>query len=325
MQTSHIQFSQGLKYTYAVDGDQDLSAAAESYRAAGAAGHTPSLILLGVMYFHGKGVGKDIEQAESLFRKAATGGNPDGHYRLGICLHGREEYVAAMKQFEVAVDLGDLSAMVHLGTGHKLGWGAPQNTDLAFDWYLAAALLGHRDAEKSLAGLVRATPDLHRHVPEVTAILELSQGEGDRRASFDLGLFYQDGLLNRDRAESEILAFRSIKKASDNGLPEADAWCGEALVMGYGCNIDILQGVALLERAITKGNLDAKKEMACLLSRNSGVKNDPARAFSLMKEVAESGDSAAQQLLSLMYEGGIGTKIDLVASRYWAGLSSGSQ
>src|SRR5207237_79341 len=79
---------------------------------------------LGRCYTAGRGVKLDLVQAESLFREAAGGGQPDAKYQLGLLLIQKGEPVSVaegMKSLSDAAAGGSVDAKDALGRIYESG------------------------------------------------------------------------------------------------------------------------------------------------------------------------------------------------------------
>ena len=76
------------------------------YRKAAENGHAKAQWHLGVRYFSGCGVKKDMSQAENWFRKSAEQGDAGGQSGLGGCYLAKQDFANAKHWFEKAVAQG---------------------------------------------------------------------------------------------------------------------------------------------------------------------------------------------------------------------------
>lgn len=79
-------------------------------------GDHPSCILLGDCYAKGIGVKKEISTAEDYYRCAATAGNSEAQYKLGVLYHKRKDSYPAKEWLTKSADAGYRPAIDYLRT-----------------------------------------------------------------------------------------------------------------------------------------------------------------------------------------------------------------
>ena len=99
--------------------------------------------LLGLMYYHGRGVKQDDAEAAKWFRLAADQDEPRAQFNLGV-MHAEgqgvpQDYVQAIKWYRLAAEQGEARAMFNLGVSYAEGQGTDQNYILAYMWFNLAA------------------------------------------------------------------------------------------------------------------------------------------------------------------------------------------
>jgi TPR repeat protein len=166
--------------------------AVAAYRKAADKGSTAAMIELGTLLSSGSGVAKDLDQARSLFARAAAAGNPGGatklaaltasggapsdpaearallakaaetnsaeaQYQLGVVMAegtgGPKDEICARALFEKAAAQNHPEALDWMGSFAEQGRGGPQDTAAAKAYYERAAALGNEDAKAALARL----------------------------------------------------------------------------------------------------------------------------------------------------------------------------
>lgn len=90
---------------------------------------------LGCMLYNGKGVEKDLNVAEELFKMSAAKGNPDASYMAGLQSLEELDYPEAYKYFKRAADAGVGMAMFELAKLYESGLGVRCDFDEAVKWY----------------------------------------------------------------------------------------------------------------------------------------------------------------------------------------------
>jgi hypothetical protein len=108
-----------------------------------AQGDAHARALLGLMYYHGRGVKQDDMEAAEWFRLAADQDEPRAQFNLGV-MHAEgqgvpQDYVQAIKWYRLAAEQGEARAMFNLGVSYAEGQGTDQNYILAYMWFNLAA------------------------------------------------------------------------------------------------------------------------------------------------------------------------------------------
>jgi len=109
---------------------------------------------LGGMYYDGKGVKQDLEQAARWLLKAAEHGLPDAQLFLGSLYYDgagvKQDFEAAFKWYVLAAGSGNIDAEFNLGYMYEYGLGVSIDCDKAEAWYLRAANQGDEEAQEIL-------------------------------------------------------------------------------------------------------------------------------------------------------------------------------
>ena len=120
--------------------------------------------MLGLLYYHGQGVPRDLSEALTWFRAAADQDDPTALFYLGLMFaEGQgvpQDKAEAAKWFHRAADLGEARAQYNLGLFYAEGAaGVPDNVSAHLWFNLAAAhfpasATGDRDAAVNFRDLV---------------------------------------------------------------------------------------------------------------------------------------------------------------------------
>ena len=102
--------------------------------------------LLGLMYFHGRGVAQDDKQAVAWTRKAAEQGDALAQRLLGLMYEDgkgvAQDYKQAAAWYRKAAEQGDANAQGLLGVLYSQGRGVAQDYKLAYVWSSVSAANG---------------------------------------------------------------------------------------------------------------------------------------------------------------------------------------
>lgn len=110
---------------------------------------TRAMIELGLLYEHGKGVAKDLDQAIKWYERAAPH-SPWAEFKLGAVHSQRRDHAEAAKWWRKSADRGNPHALYNLAYMQEHGLGMPKDEAAAFEIYLKAAERGSPHARNNL-------------------------------------------------------------------------------------------------------------------------------------------------------------------------------
>ena len=117
---------------------------------------------LGLTYYNGDGIKKDLKLAQKWFSEAAKFGHASAQYNLGIMSYLgqgiKKDYVSAANWFRLAADQGHALAQYNLGFLYFEGKGTKKDNLQAYMWIDRAANQGDEKAKKALATLEKILP-----------------------------------------------------------------------------------------------------------------------------------------------------------------------
>lgn len=124
------------------------------------AGNADAQHLLGLMYYMGRGVGRDYKQAFSWHYKAALQGKADAQYVIGAMYYTGnavpQDQKLAVQWFRKAAEQGHPDAQHALGLMYRYHVaGMPQDVVIAYMLWNLAAANGHRNATEQRASIAR--------------------------------------------------------------------------------------------------------------------------------------------------------------------------
>ena len=135
-------------------------------------GNREAQFAMGVLYFEGHGVSKNLDEALAWFRKAANSGHPTAMFNLGVAYwEGRglnKNFSQAVDWWERAAESGDIASQYNLGLAYYLGKGAQKDIDKARSWLTQASEQGHADANRVL-GVIGEKEVVTQNTPSAPA------------------------------------------------------------------------------------------------------------------------------------------------------------
>ena len=165
------RYELGLKYYSGRDVGRDLGEAAKWIRKAAEQGYADAQNDLAVACFHGLGVAVDQDEAFKWYRRAAEQGHKEAQYALAVCYaHAKgvgQDYSNSVFWFGKAAEQGKADAMYSLGVCHGNGYGVAKNADEAMKWFRKAADNGSEEARKLLESSAGSVAAV-KNLPSVT-------------------------------------------------------------------------------------------------------------------------------------------------------------
>ena len=151
------QYTLGMRFWLGDGVSRDVNKAMIWLSRSAAADYTYADTALGMIYDDGDGVARDYGQAAYHYRRAADKKEPLAEYRLGLLYtHGRgvqQDYAEAARWYKAAAEQGWADAQNNLGYFYEFGAGVPKDLQAAVGWYEKAAAGGNEEAKENLAHL----------------------------------------------------------------------------------------------------------------------------------------------------------------------------
>jgi len=189
---------------------------------------------LGLIFYNGNNVTRDLKKAEIWFHEAAQKGKTEAYFYLGELYFKKQKYFKAAKWFKKSAKTGEVNAQFYLGLMHMKGHGVQKDYYKAIKLYKIAANKGNARAQCSLGTLyslgltsVSFSFFLDRGLPlpkdswNLKAALILyrqSAKQGYNIAQYKLGKIY---LAGKGIPRDIVKAKKWISKAAENGNEEA--------------------------------------------------------------------------------------------------------
>jgi len=174
-------------------------------------GQADAHYLLARHYEYGQGVAGDAAEAERLYRKAASEGNPFAAHALGMDAEFQGRYEEARRFYQKAADAGYSEGFMGLAGLHAAGRGVSQDLEKAAAFYDEAARLGN-DQAASWASIERSHARLQRENATRAAQAQVKKSVEERRKERHL------------KAIKAAEAEKSRSGMSYSGGPELTGW-----------------------------------------------------------------------------------------------------
>jgi len=241
----------------------DDRAAVRWLERAARANRPASQMALGMQYFDGKGVAKDVVRAVQLAKAAASQGVASAQSFLGWAyLTGtgvEADPVQAVQWLTAAARQEDPYALRELGRCYYEGVGTKRDAERSRQLTIRAGELGDPDARLAWAGWLVTGGATYRDVPRGISVLTRSVRLKDFRAAFVLGKLY---LGSEYVPVDQVAAAQWFKVAADEGHVAAMLWLSELHFKGIGVKHDEAQAEKLLKGALARADLGVKNQFA---------------------------------------------------------------
>lgn len=145
------EYNVGVCYFNGEGVEKDVAKAFEFFSKAAAQGDAQAEFAVGVCYEHGKGVEEDAAKAFEWYSKVAAQGHAQAENNMLRCL--KSGTILAAKVFEryfKAAAQGNAQAECNVGWCYENGVGVDMDVDKAFEWYSKAVAHGYAKAEDNV-------------------------------------------------------------------------------------------------------------------------------------------------------------------------------
>ena len=271
--------------------------------------HLPALTLIGRVFLS-PGQDRDPVKAADFFKNAATRGDAEAKYYLGLLFQDGvgviQNDAEAFSWMRGASEGGYGPAMLALSRYYTDGRGTDPDLDKARDWLTEAASAQVPEAQFALANSYLTGPN----ADPVSAVplLQSAATRGHVPSQRALGTLYLTGA--GDVSVQAEQAEQLLRAAAQAGDIAAINNLGTAYLTGDVLTRDVATGVTLLERASDAGLARATFTLAQVYDLGAGVPRDETRAIRLYRTADAQGSLPAKMhlaelVLSEAYPGGI--------------------
>ena len=158
-------YNQSLKYLGIGGHPCDESMSFALNQEAATLGHRDAILAMGWFYLNGRGVDKNIAEAQRWYRKSARIGDPHAMFSLGQISYDSLAFTDARRWFMRASKHGHVRSLYWLGKMLKRGQGSPPNRSEAFALFHRAAQENDPEAIRVLRFLSRR----HKNTEQIAA------------------------------------------------------------------------------------------------------------------------------------------------------------
>ncbi|MCF3642696.1 caspase family protein [Rhizobium sp. TRM95111] len=293
---------------------QDTAASRDCYLLAGEPQSLPGF--MGVNFLK-----IDAKRALTACAQAVNENPSDGALvnMLGRAHDADRNYVEARRNYEKAIDLGNMYALTNLAWFSVYGTDGPVDVPKGLSMFEKAAIAGNAYAQASLGWLYReGYGGTRQDYNEAVKWYQQSANQGYANAMATMGWFYREGHgVGQDYVQS--LAW--YRKAADAGDANAMSSLGWAYQNGLGTAQNYAEAKVWYEKAANVGDSYSMASLGWLYDVGNGVKQDYVEARYWYEKASNAGSAYAMGNLSRLYDQGLGTPADAKEAVRWAAAS----
>ena len=176
---------------------------------------------LGVMYYEGIKVPKEIEKAVDWFTRSAEQGDKEAQYTLGVIYYQgksiQQDYQKAIYWLTKSAEQDDAEAQLFLGVMYYEGKGILQDYKKAFEWLTKSAEQDNAGAQFLLSVMYYSGEGTLQDFEHAADWVTKSAKQGQAKAQYTLGAMYADGKVFM---QDYTKAYMWFNLASHNGYSE---------------------------------------------------------------------------------------------------------
>jgi TPR repeat protein len=176
----------------------------------------------------------------------------------GLAAYKQRDFATALRQFRIAAEAGDPTAMFSLGFMYLQGEGVPQDPKEAAHWLSLAAERGVAPAQHSLALLYYEGRGVEKNSAVAANYFESAALQGLADAQYNLGVLYSHGDGVR---QDWALARFWHEKAAEQGMTDAQVALGVMAARGQGVPRDYEAAARWFGKAAAAGNQKARQAL----------------------------------------------------------------
>jgi uncharacterized protein len=253
------------------------------------AGNADAQNELGTRYYQGKGVPRNLAEAERWYRLAVRQANVPAINNLGLLTSkekGPEDYPLAAALYHEAALLGSVVGQYNLGLMYRYGKGVRRNYETAAQWIEKAAAEGYAPAQNAIAHMYRRGMGVPRDIDKAIKWYELAAQQELPVAQFNLGKLYQIRYISSPTEENLHAALLWLTAASENGDVDAQGTLGIIYERGLGVSRNHSRAWMWFTFAAQNGSGKAKRKLSVLENTMTQTELEDARRMQAeMREI----------------------------------------
>lgn len=232
----------------------------------------------------------------------------------------------SMEKLMECVPQGEAQTFFQLGSNYRTGRHVEANKNLALEWYLKAAEMGHMRAQNSVGYMYEnVNGAVFVHYQEAATWYRKSAEQGYAKAQSNLANLLYKG-WGVDQSTSEAISW--YKSAAEQGWVKAQYNLGKIYDDGKkydsrGAETDYGEAKRWYHAAAEQGHMLAQHKLGVLWELGKGVNQDYSQAIEWYKMAADQGHSVSQYKIGEIYRvGGYGVVEDPFKAMYWYAMAA---
>ncbi|KAK8836978.1 Interleukin-1 receptor-associated kinase 4 [Tritrichomonas musculus] len=296
-------FNLGIKYYFGLNIEKNIEKSIEYFEAAAKLNHHHALNSMGYFYLEGIGVKKDYLKAKEYFEKSANQYNSTALYNLGAIFESgkgvKQDYGMAFKYYSLSAKLNNPRAQNSLGIYYDKGCGIKSDYSKAIAYYKLSAEQNYSYAWINLADLYKNGVVFAIDTLKARYYYELAAQQFNHFAYLSLGNLYAKYYV-----KDYLKARYYYEKACEYGNTEAYFHLGYLYKKGLGVEQNYKKAKDYYEISASYNNPNAYFELGELYKNGFGVKINYLYAKNYYEKSSELGNPAAYFNLAEFYSNG---------------------
>jgi len=265
-------------------------------------GHAKAPTVLGCLWMGAGGHPIDVEKAVAHFHRAASAGEPDAAFHLGVYYSGwytnqtrtpdgwdkvsEADRAKAREFFAQAARAEHDQAMSMFGTMLLQGIGGDADRDEGMRWMQRAAEVGSPEAMFNLGWMLFEHGDLER----AYEVFVQAGERGSANGFWNAGLMIVNGTMGKLKLdEPDATARQWMKRAADLGHSHAQFNYARIVQHGFGGETDLAQAREYYAKSAEAQVVPAMYNLGLMMLQGSGGDEDVAAARELFEKAARAG------------------------------------
>lgn len=266
-------------------------------------------VMLGIIYYSGKGCEHNYEKALPLFVDGMNRGCPLGASWLAYAYkNGRgvpkdkekakEIYDSCVDALEEMCVSGSADAQYAYGFDLLYGNFVKQDNEKALYWLEKSMKAGQISAGVQVAKAYLYGWGCDTDEKKGVELLEKYAGTTNINAHYELGKAFYYGKVKEKNYRK---ALQHFLQSAEDGHANSQDYVGDIYYYGKGVEKDYTEARKWYEMAERQGNKSASKTLGFIYFFGEGITKDKDKAFSYFKYAADKGEACAQYMLHNFY------------------------
>ncbi len=283
--------------------------------------HAESHIHLYGMYYHGRGVAKDIQKGvQQHLMRAADLNHPEAFYYLGRNYDNsfgkipgfEKNQKLAVKYHEKGVALKHGPSFFGLALCYANGNGVSKNLNKAVELLKKGSDLNDVESKEKLASCYKTglwgekgNQILAKDMALAIKLWKEAAALGSATANYELGLIYEQGLIDPKLDKNIKLAYEHFEKGMNLGSLAAKCKIGISLYKGLGVTQDQKAAFEIFQQLNAAKHPEGIYWQGVCFASGSAVEQDLKIAFELYKQAAHLNYPQANCIIGYAYRYGL--------------------